>query len=115
MVKVDWLEDPDGTVWSVQCSGHAGLHQDLDLVCAAVSALTGALGLGFTQVLSLPSKVQAGHGHFLVQLDAQQRSHEDFVAAQVLLRTVVLALTEMMQHYPGFIQRKPGKKKVRHE
>lgn len=114
MVKVDWLEDPDGTVWSVHCSGHAGFDQDLDLVCAAVSALTGALGLGFTRVLSLPSRVQVRDGHFSLKLNAKQRLHAEFPAAQVLLRTVVLALAELIQHYPGFIRRKPGKK-VRHE
>ena len=108
MVVVSWKQDRDGRVWTLSCAGHAGFDEELDLVCAAVSALTGALGLGFSRVLSIPAELKAADGHFRLQLEPEQSQHPDFVAAQALLRTTVLALSEMIQHYPGFIQRKPG-------
>ena len=108
MVEVAWQEDHNGLIWSLHCSGHAGFDQDLDLVCAAVSALTGALGLGFSRVLTIPVELQAGDGSFELQLHPRQPDHAEFSSAQVLLRTTVLALSEMIQHYPGFIRRKPG-------
>jgi uncharacterized protein YsxB (DUF464 family) len=108
MVEVSWRKDSTGHIWSLECSGHAGFDEELDLVCAAVSALTGALGLGFSRVLSLPAALEAADGSFRLRLMPAQALHPEFPAAQVLLRTTVLALSEMIQHYPGFIQRKPG-------
>ena len=105
MVEVCWTEDRQGNLWHVRCQGHAGFDEELDLVCAAVSALTGALGLGFSRVLSIPSELQVGDGFFELKLSREGEQHDDFRAAQVLLRTTVLAMAEMIEHYPGYIQR----------
>lgn len=103
MVQVDWHQDPEGRIWRLRCQGHAGFDGELDLVCAAVSALTGALGIGFSKVLHLPCRLEAGDGRFLLQLSQDTGAHPEFVSAQTLLKTTVLALTEMIEHYPGFI------------
>ena len=108
MVKVDWKQDEQGLIWSLRCSGHAGFDEELDLVCAAVSALTGALGIGFSKVLHLPCRLEAGDGRFFLQLSQDTGAHPEFVSAQTLLKTTVLALTEMIEHYPGFIGRRSG-------
>ena len=105
MVQVDWQQDSQGQIWRLACLGHAGFDGELDLVCAAVSALTGALGIGFSKVLHLPCRLEAGDGQFLLQLLPETGAHPEFVQAQTLLKTTVLALTEMIEHYPGFIGR----------
>lgn len=105
MIQVDWQQDPEGCIWLLHCEGHAGFDGELDLVCAAVSALTGALGIGFSQVLHLPCRLEAGNGQFLLQLSKETGAHPEFVSAQTLLQTTVLALSEMIEHYPGFIGR----------
>lgn len=105
MIEVDW--NSDDPVRFLECRGHAGFDADLDLVCAAVSALTGTLGLGFTRVLALPHRIEASDGNFRLQL-TEQPDHPDWKAAQTLLKTTVLALEELITHYPGFIQRRPG-------
>ena len=109
MVRVRIQEDRHGQVWSIRCQGHAGFDEDgQDIVCAAVSALTGALGTGFTQVLSLPVEVEARDGEFSLQLPADSQGHPEFASAQVLLRTIVAAIREMARYYPGFIVLEAG-------
>lgn len=112
MVKVFWRQSLDGAITELACSGHAGFDdgEGLDLVCAAVSALTGALGIGFSKRLTIPHRVQAGDGRFSLQLSESQRSHGQFASAQLLLQTVQLALAELAEHYPGFISIESGKK-----
>lgn len=105
MVEVDWnAAEP---ILSLHCQGHAGFDAELDLVCAAVSALTGALGIGFSKVLTLPHRIEVADGTFQLQLTAQP-DHPDWKAAQTLLKTTVLALEELIAHYPGFIRRRSG-------
>ncbi|MBS2038190.1 ribosomal-processing cysteine protease Prp [bacterium] len=103
---MDWEEDHQGQIWRLQCQGHAGFDVELDLVCAAISALTGSLGIGFSKVLQIPCRLEAGDGAFLLQLSKETGAHPEFSSAQTLLKTTVLALTEMIEHYPGFIGRR---------
>lgn len=104
MVKVLVREDSEGRIWSLHCAGHAGFDEHgMDIVCAAVSALTGALGLGFSQELSLPVELRAADGEFSLQLPREAAEQVQWASAQVLLRTVVAALREMAQYYAGFI------------
>lgn len=108
MVEVAWNEDDDGSITWLSCRGHADFEGGVDVVCAAVSALTGSLGLGFSQVLTLPYQIAVQDGIFELRVDQGLQAHPDFRAAQVLLKTTVLALAEMIQYYPGFICRSSG-------
>jgi len=108
VVEVAWNEDTEGVITSLCCRGHADFEGDVDVVCAAVSALTGSLGLGFSQVLTLPHQITVEDGTFELRLEQGTEVHPDFRAAQVLLKTTVLALGEMIQYYPGFIRRSSG-------
>jgi uncharacterized protein YsxB (DUF464 family) len=115
MVQVSIEEDDQGRIWTLKCSGHAGFDDGagLDLVCAATSALTGALGIGFSQVLSVPVSLNASDGEFALRLPAEAVSDPHFASAQVLLQTTCRALREMAQHYAGFIEVQPGKESSR--
>lgn len=108
MIEIDWQQDPQGRVWSLHCEGHAGFDGELDLVCAAVSALTGSLGIGFSKVLQVPCQLEAADGQFLLRLSPGTAAHPEFPQAQTLLQTTVLALQEMIEYYPGFIGRRPS-------
>lgn len=110
MVEFSLNRDDRGTIWGLSCRGHAGFDDGdgLDLVCAAVSALTGALALGFTRILKVPHQVEGADGWFQLTLRSAHQEHVDFRAAQVLLATTALALQELVQHYPGFIRQSLG-------
>lgn len=115
MVRITIEEDAQGRVWAIECTGHAGFDdgEGLDLVCAATSALTGALGIGFSQVLQLPVSLAAADGSFALRLPAEAAGDAQFASAQVLLQTTCRALREMAHHYAGFIEVQPGKESSR--
>ena len=71
--------DSQGEIRGLRCSGHAAfdIEGGVDIVCAGVSALTGALALGLSEVVGK--------------------------SAQVLLKTAVLALRELEKNYQGFV------------
>ena len=86
--------DSQGEIRGLRCSGHAAfdIEGGVDIVCAGVSALTGALALGLSEVVGL--------------LDIclpEDISAEQLKSAQVLLKTAVLALRELEKNYQGFV------------
>lgn len=99
MVEVQVARGPEGSVQEIECSGHAGFDdgEGLDLVCAAVSALTGALGLGLSEVLQSSAQLEVGPGSFRARVEATLPEE------QALLKTMALALEQLGQHYPGFL------------
>ena len=99
MITIRIDKDPQG-ICALNCAGHAGFDdgEGLDLVCAAVSALTGALGLGLAEKSHLA--VTVGDGHFSVDLRGQDASSE----SRFLLDTVASSLVLLAQNYPGFME-----------
>ena len=93
-----------GRVVALECSGHAGFDDGggLDLVCAAVSALTGALGLGLAVKAVPPLQVAIDDGHFKVDLRKQPASDD----AYFLLQVIASSLQMLTENYPGFVQLK---------
>lgn len=102
MVVVD-IEEIDGRVVALRCSGHAEFEEvGQDIVCAAVSALTGALAIGLTEVARLPVAPRAGDGVFEVELPELSPEQQSFAA--LLLDTTVAALLQMEEVYSGFVE-----------
>ena len=101
MVRVSVKRNLAGDVVELRCRGHAGTDdgQGNDLVCAAVSALTGVLGLGLAEVQGWPAAVGAADGEFRLQLDDEQAAQ-----ARLLTESVVRGLEQMGQHYAGSVQ-----------
>lgn len=87
------------------CAGHANFGNDdsSDLVCAAVSALTGFLGLTFTEVLGCQGSVTASDGHFSLDLaipqPAQIQSSIDTVTSGW-----ILAVKALEENYSGWVK-----------
>ena len=112
MVKIRITRSPAGHVIGLTSKGHAGFDDGKgnDLVCAAVSALTGALGLGLAEVAELPHAVSASHGLFELQL-----SDEEGKRVALLTETVARALAQLEEHYRGSLQveRRGGRKSAR--
>ena len=101
MVQIEIGRFPDGAVQSLICSGHAGFGDEdgPDLVCAAVSALTGAIGIGLTDGRKGPFPVSAADGEFQLKWKTPPSDCDAF-----LVLTVVKSLQQMEQHYPGFLK-----------
>ncbi len=106
MVEFQVKRNEGGHIVGLFCFGHAGFADEggLDLVCAGVSALTGQLGIAFSEVLSVPHQLEVGDGLFILQLESGAVSE----STEVLLRSTSLALAQLAQHYPGFIRERLG-------
>ena len=96
--------DSQGAIRSLRCSGHAAfdIEGGVDIVCAGVSALTGALALGLGEVVGIDALRSEADG--LLDFSIPENiSGEQWASAQVLLKTVVLALSELERNYKGFL------------
>ncbi len=105
MIQVGVRRDLRGRIRHLSCSGHARFDPEggVDVVCAGVSALLGALAIGLTQVVGAPVSLLAGDGRLRVRVPA--RMPEDLAGpVQVLLETTVLALHEIQENYQGSLK-----------
>lgn len=105
MIQVGIRRDHRGRIRHLSCSGHARFDPEggVDVVCAGVSALLGALAIGLTQVVGAPVSLQAAEGRLLVRVPARM-PEELSGPAQVLLETTVRALLEIQENYQGFLK-----------
>ena len=102
MITLHLQLDSQSQVQLLRCQGHAGFDdgEGLDLVCAAVSALTGALGLGLCEKLQPPLKVSGADGWFELDLRQQKLPPE----GRLLVETIAASLRSLCDNYPGFIE-----------
>ena len=100
MIEIRVEHDAEKRAVALECSGHAGFDdgRGIDLVCSAVSALTGALGMGLAEKSHPPLRVSVGDGYFAVDLRDQTASPE----ARFLLDTIASSLLLLARNYPGF-------------
>ncbi len=75
----------------------------MDILCAGVSALMGALAIGLTEVVGAPVSLRAGDGGFTVRVPARL-SCEQSARVQVLMETTVRALQQLQENYSGFLK-----------
>lgn len=102
MVRIQLDYTTSGHLVGIHCIGHAGFSDQEhggDIVCAAISALTGYLGLTFSTVLELPESVEASHGEFRLRIaESTARTQEP------MLLGWVLAVRELAENYQGWVQ-----------
>ena len=106
MTKVVFYECDNGDMCGFEASGHAGYaKRGMDIVCAAVSALTQATANGLTEVVkaSCEGRMDEDTGYLSCMLSPA--APKDIVEkAQILLKTLKMALTEISKDYPGTIR-----------
>ena len=106
MTRVTFFEREDGCPIGFEASGHSGYGEyGSDIVCAAISALTQAAAQGVAEVAGAPvsSKTNEDTGYLdcIIQNGATDKQLSD---AQILLKTLKLALTAISKDYPGTIR-----------
>lgn len=86
------------------CSGHAEFSNDGgDIVCAAVSALTGYLGLTLSEVLPFPDAVSADDGEFAFRRPSTASDEQQRVL-DVLLEGFVRSMRGLEENYSGWVK-----------
>lgn len=105
MIRVGIRRDRDGRVRELSCTGHARFDAEggVDIVCAGVSALLGALAIGLTEVVRAPVSLDASDGSMRFRIPARLPEGQS-ASVQVLLETTVRALEDLQEHYAGFVR-----------
>lgn len=106
MVEVTLKKNADGRWMELVCSGHAEFSDEEhggDIVCAAVSALTGYLGLTLSQVMGWPEAVAASEGAFSFRRPAAGGEEVQRVL-DVLLEGMVGSLRALEENYSGWVR-----------
>lgn len=106
MVKIVLQKDQQGRWLSMACSGHAEFSDEEyggDIVCAAISALTGYLGITVAEVLAWPGSVRARDGEFHF-LRPQEGPPESFLALDVILDGLERSLRGLEENYSGWVK-----------
>ena len=106
MTRVTFFECEDGSLVGFEASGHSGYGEyGSDIVCAAISALTQSAAQGIAEVVGAPilSKTNEDTGYLdcVIQIGATPKQLAD---AQILLKTLKMALTAISNDYPGTIR-----------
>jgi uncharacterized protein YsxB (DUF464 family) len=105
MIEIVLRKDGAGRLRGLLCRGHAGFADEEhggDIVCAAVSALTGYLGLTLAEVLEQPGAVEADDGHFRFSRP-QSLSPADQRALDVVLEGWVRSVRALEENYSGWV------------
>lgn len=100
MIDVRITLDEEDRILECHIEGHARYDEyGYDIVCAAVSGLLCTTMLGLTKVTKTDGEYEAvsGFGHIIVH-DVQDEK------AQVLLKTMLLGLSEIERQYTKFIK-----------
>ena len=103
MVEIHIFKDSAGSYRGLEVSGHAGfsdVEHGGDIVCAAVSALVGYLGIAFSEVLPQGADVSADDGFFRLNLKPHLTASEP----GVLIETFVRAVRQLEENYQGWVK-----------
>ena len=106
MTKVTFFEREDGVILGFEAKGHSGYGEyGSDIVCAAISALTQATAQGIAEVVNAPVDSRTNEDIGYLDCFIQNGADEEKLAkAQILLKTLKLALTAISKDYPGTIR-----------
>lgn len=105
MTKVVVLRH-ENNIMGFSCEGHTGYAEyGHDIVCASVSSIVQACGLGLTKVLGLKCKIvkKDDEGIYTLRLP-KGLDEEKLSKAQVLLETMFWSLKDLENGYPSNIK-----------
>ncbi|MBU5315783.1 ribosomal-processing cysteine protease Prp [Clostridium bornimense] len=101
MIKIDFLKHCDKLI-SFNISGHAGFDESgRDIICSAVSVLSGAVVNGVTDVLKIDAPYDFSDGHMIMSLDSL--SNEEIEKCQVLMETMLVSLKSLEVNYKDYV------------
>jgi len=104
MVKVEFVRSL-GKLVSFKIKGHAQPkkeHVHIDLICAAISAISQTTIIGIEEVLKIKVKYEIEDGFLNLNLKGQ--TLEDIERCQVLLETMILGLKSVEITYGKYIK-----------
>lgn len=103
MIRV-WVRKDGGKASSYRVEGHAGWAESgSDIVCAAVSALCIGAANGLAEVASAVERTRQKEGYLEVRLKKSLEG-EQAAKADAIIETMLLALKDIMEQYPGRIE-----------
>ena len=104
MIEIIFKREPSGDICSVSVDGHAEFSDSEhggDIVCSAVSALVGYLGLYFSEVSPGLGEVSASDGRFDLSLLPANRSRPE---VRSLLQAWRRAVGQLEENYSGWVK-----------
>ncbi len=104
MVKVEFVRS-SGKIVSFKMKGHAMPREaqlDVDLVCAAISAISQTTVIGIEEVLKIKTKYDIEDG--FLNLNLEDATLGDIERCQVLLETMILGLKSIEITYGDYIK-----------
>ena len=101
MINVN-LQKHCGKFVSFDIEGHAGFAEEgSDIVCSAISVLSGAIVNGITEVLEIKVPYDVKHG--FLSIDLKDQSQDDIEKSQVLFETMYITLKSLLVAYDEYI------------
>lgn len=101
MIKIDFQKHCDKLI-SFNISGHAGFDESgRDIICSAVSVLSGAIVNGITEVLNIDAPYDFSDGHMSISLSSL--SNEEIEKCQVLMETMLVSLKSLEVNYNDYV------------
>ena len=104
MVKVEFVRRK-GEIVSFKIKGHAmpkKKHVHIDLICAAISAISQTTIIGIEEVLKIKVKYDIKDG--FLSLNLENQTPIDIERCQVLLETMILGLKSVEITYGKYIK-----------
>lgn len=104
MIEITLDKDKRGRVRSLLVEGHAGFSDSEhggDIVCAAVSALVGYLGITLTELLPDLAELSADDGLFRLKALEASRNDSRF---DVLLEGWIRSVHRLEENYKGWVK-----------
>lgn len=92
-----------GKVLTASMKGHANYAEEgSDIVCAAATTLSCAIGDGIVEVLGVKANCSANEGNIII--DISKNSTEEIEQCQVLMKTLHLGLKNLELNYGKYIK-----------
>ena len=104
MIEIRIVWNGQSEIRSLSIQGHAGFSDSEhggDIVCSAVSALAGFLGIAFSEILADAGVVSADDGLFSLELVA---GHARRPEVRTVLDTWVRAVEQLEENYSGWVK-----------
>lgn len=96
----------DNIILGFECSGHSGYAKEgEDIVCSALSSITQSCALGLIEVLKIRVDIKRddNKGYLRVVLP-QGLDKESIDCSQILLRTLLLSIKDLVKGYSKYIK-----------